>query len=268
MSVKVKAYEANSGYEDKYVSRSKMAFSFLSDDDKMVGPFVDCKDYMNNRLHGSITAIDGGNEYKFQPSKMDPVSMEKTRILVCRQVSPIDHNPLEAKAFEDEIKLAIDLLNRIEKDLHLIKSTYSTVTGIKKEYGQVLLVEGSRRWMLASPMLSLYLLLLRNAYLHKEGQSYIKTIESSPEIASSTISIVSGAGIVDAVKFIVKHKYANVFGKSIEKNYPPEITADQMHSAGIRAFSLCLQTHLWPHWVFPNKAVAVKPVKKLKETVA
>lgn len=266
MPVKVKVYEADDGYSDKYVSRNKMAFSFLSDDDKMVGPFVDCKDYMNNRLHGSITGINGGNQYKYQPSKMGSVSMEKTRILVCRQVSPVDAHPYEEISdFEEEIKLAIKLLNRIEKDLHLIKSTYDTVTGIKKEYGQVLLIEGSRRWMLASPMLSLYLFLLRNAYLYKEGQTYIKTIESSPEIQ---LAPTVGVQIVDAVKFIVKHKYANVFGKSMDKNYPPEITPDQMHSMGIRAFAMCLQTQLWPHWVFPNKVVAVKPVKKLKETTA
>lgn len=264
MPVKVKVYEASDGYSDKYVSRGKMAFSFLSEDNKMVGPFVDCKDYMNNRLHGCLTDIAGTTQYKWQP-QMGPISMEKTRILVCRQSTPDSNEPLLKKItedqFEEEIKLAMDLLHPLEKDLHLIRSTYDRVTGIKEEYGQVILIEGSRRWMLASPMLSLYLYLLRNAYHHVKGQSYIKTIEESTEYGSKDI-------LAPAVKFIVKNKYAKVFGKSIEKNYPASVGQDLMHVTGILAFGRGLYTASWPHWLFPNKEVAVKSGKKLKETVA
>lgn len=261
MPVKVKLYEADDGYSDKYITRDKMAFSFLSDDDKMVGPFVDCKDYMNNRVHGSLTGQAGASQYKFQPSKMAPVSMEKTRILVCRSSSPSDGHPLlEPDEFEEEVKLAMDLLHPLEKALGLLRSTYDSVTGIKKEYGQVFLIEGSKRWMLASPMLSLYLLMLRNAHTHVMGQSYVKSIESFKEIGNPDL-------IPQTVKFIVKNKYIKVFGKSLEENYSATIPEDTMHAMGIYAFGKCLYTQYWPHWLYPNKVASVKPVKKLKETV-
>lgn len=259
MAVKVKLFEAKDSYSDHYVSRSRMAFSFLSQENEMVGPFVDCKDYLNNRIAGFINKQAGKSEYKYQ-LKYAEVDLEHTRILVLRKDSPQDGHPLlESGEFEKEIKLAINLLNQAEQALHLVKSTYTKVTGVPKEYGQAFLIEGSRRWMLASPMLSLYLFLLRNAWIHKEDQPYIQTIEASTETGSLVVA--------EAVKWIVKNKYINVFGKSLEKNYPPDVTEDMMHSMGIYTFGLCKYTEYWPHWKFPNKAVAVKPVKA-KEKVA
>lgn len=246
---KIEGYDSPGGYEDKYVSRGNMAFSFLSEDGKLVGPLVDCRGYILERLQGFLLGdtSPGSSEYKYQPDDMEDISLEKTRLVVSKKGTTVE-------ALESEMRLVMDLLHQMEKDLHLIKSRYERVLGVDKNYGVTFLIEGSKRWMLSPVMLSLYMLAIRNGYLHKIGQPYLTTFEKAGNLVDGAAKSVERG-----IKHIIKYNYWKVFGKDIKLNYTKEQVA-YIHGMGIQVFStenvetIKMYMKYWQHWIWPNQA--------------
>jgi hypothetical protein len=253
MTTKVQGYDAIDKYEDHYVTRGGMAFSFLSDDGKLVGPLVDCRGYLIERLQGFLIGLRSDHQYKYS-KKMEEINLERTRLVVVRKGITVEE-------FDKELQLAMDLLHQLERDLHLLPSHYSRVQGIDKGYGVAFLVEGSKKWMHSPVMLSLYTLILRNAYQHKKGESYVSTLQNLKKEPS-------GLNIMRGIEHIVNNSYWRVFGKDMEKNYANS-TVSHMHGMGIAFFSqentanIKIYMEKWPHWVWPGQIVPKKkPVVK------
>jgi hypothetical protein len=240
-----------SGHVDHYVSNDKMAFSYLSKQLNMVGPFVDCRGYLIERLQGFLLNQAGTTVYKYQPKLMGKIDLEKTRLVVSKK-------DITLTEFEVEMKLTMDLVHQVEKALHLLPSKYERVTGVSKEYGYTFLIEGSKRWMLSSVMLSLYTFLLRNGYRHKKGQTWQTTLgnlrnDDGPD----------GKTAIRGIEHIIANKYIKVFGEDMEYNYRKE-TMSHIHHMGIAIFSSEVATYnqqykkLWSDWVWPTSKPATK----------
>lgn len=241
MTITIKSFtQSPKGYADQYVSHDKFAFSFLSEDNKMVGPLVDCKGYLHNRLHCFINndppKANGYEQYKWLPEH-GKVSLESTRLLVVRKAQ-------SQEKFDKEIKLALGVLHSLEKALGLIRTKAYPVEGIPKEYGYGCLLVGSKRWMLSPVMLDLYVVLIRQAREYEYGATY------------QTLSPQSVPGRV--ASFLVKNKYAIVFGKELKPNWPKGADQHVMHEMGITNFSQSwssIKTY-WPHWKTIKEAQA------------
>ncbi len=214
---KVKKFkEPPLGPQDSYVSKNHVLFSILNQDGEMIGPLVHCKSYMTSRLWGLTNGGDSLN-HSYSYDKIWPKSdLLYTRLLVAKR-------GVSSGEFEKEVKLAIDLVNQVEKELGLLPSKYYEIKGVPTEYSPALLVVGSKRWMLAPPMFNLYLLLLRSGQIHTPGQDYMKA------------ATACGAGKL--VKFLVENKYWKVFGKEVEKNWPKDQSSSIIGEMGVRVFS-------------------------------
>jgi hypothetical protein len=229
--MKVKGFiESPTGHGDPYVSHANMAFTFLSSDQTPVGPLVDCKGYINNRVHAFLSGTVF-SKYTYDPA-YGKIDLEKTRIIAVKK-------GYTQKQFNKIIEQSIDLVNQLEHDLHLMRSTWEEVEGIPENYGPGVLITGSKRWMLSPVMINLYLWLIRNGSKHEIGTEYLKTIANLeyPEAAN-------------AIEFIVKTKYWKVFGKDMKANWNPKNTG-VVHDMGISMYSSDNETYLsqWPHWL-------------------
>jgi hypothetical protein len=237
-------FSAPEAYHDHYVSHGRMAFSFLSKDGQMVGPFVDCRGYIIERLQGFLHKFQGSTIYKYHPKQMGAIDLDKTRLVVSKK-------GITLEKFEAELKLTMDLVHQVEKALHLLPSKYERVTGVSKEYGFTFLIVGSKRWMLSSVMLSLYLFLLRNGYRHKKSQKWQTTLnhldnDDGPD----------GEIAIRGIEHIIANRYIKVFGDDMDYNYRKEVMS-HIHHMGIAIFSSEVPSYiqqyqkLWSDWIWP-----------------
>lgn len=240
--VAVKFYESPKGYADAYAGhgQGKMCFSFIDTENKMIGPFVDCKEYVKARLYGSMTngvGTPSDSYYRYKP-EWGKLDLDKLRLLVVRQTIGT------AEQFEKEIKIGLSVINEVEQNFGLMKSKFYPVTGIPKEYGHAVLVVSSKRWMLAPPMLDLFVVLLRNSKNYTPGKPLKTNLLTLKDQFDAPASMV--------VDFIATNKYWKIFGKELEANWNKDIPQAIASDAGIWNFSYDqpkLQKY-FPHWKF------------------
>lgn len=222
-----------------------LEYSFISRDWKQCCPFVYCKDFLQDALmaqyHNQNVSIHGFN---FHPQSNEPLYTDRLRIAL---TNSSDDN------FADKISHVIDFLHQFERKLKLIRSQLYPVVNPPKKYKKcgVFVIESSSRWMISPPMLSMYSLLLRVGFTHKQGQKYQDTIKNlidgktQPYQKSDHLQIKSAEAGIDK---ILENGYAKIFYKDNKKNYP-NIGISTMHNyMGIVAFSQGMSRSYCKHW--------------------
>ena len=236
-----------------------MEYCFVSENNVQACPFVRCKDFLQDTILSKHTnkpvSIYG---FAYDPKKDAPIPTEKTRLAVVNKSD---------KKFSDKIPAILDLLNQIEIKLHLIKTIAIPAKTLPKGYSCAFILEGSSRWMLSPPMLSLYALLIRVGGTHKVGDEYNKTFKklignkvNSYQRDDATLLKSAQKGI----DRIIKYGYAKLFFKEPSKNYP-DVNVSYMHNYfGICGYSSETTKQFIKYWHRdPDKPKSEVPKKKL-----
>jgi hypothetical protein len=231
-----------------------LEFSFVSQDWRQCHPWVHCKDYLQDAVssthHNKAIECYG---FEYDPKKWPPVYLGRTRVAVANGSD---------KEFGNKIPGVVDFLHQFEEKLHLIRTSARPVANPPKRYndGRVVILEGSGRWMMSPPMLSMYSLLIRVGFCHKKGNAFTTTIKKlvggdvepyQEEDASQLSEAKTG------IDRIMKYGYARIFFNDPKKNYPKDIDMYELHeSSGIVAFasgeSECIRKH-WHRKLGPRK---------------
>lgn len=248
----------------KYPSNLSQIYSrglemcFISKDLEQSTAFVLCKDFLHDALMAQLNqkniSIYG---FKYDCGKNKPIDTENVRICVVNSNN---------KDFRTRIKACVNFLNQIESEMELKPTKIFEVENPPAKYANgAFMFEGSGRWLIAPPMLSLFTLLIRVGFKHKIGWSWRRTVQdaiknmdnSAGTSGSSDGDYLSNA--LNGIDKILTHGYANIFDKEIKKNYP-NLDASQLHDAfGIVGFTQERCKSIAPNWY--------KDIKKKKPNV-
>ena len=233
--------------------------------------FVTCKDFFQDAVQAHhIGEKRSIWSFKYDPKNDPPLSFDRFRVLV-------GNNTGAGVAFK--IEGVVDFLNQFEKRLRLVRSRAyececEPTPDKFKNHGGVWMFEGSGRWMISPPMISLYTLLIRCGFVHTLGDDFDKTCKGIIDGKIKTIGGKSGrhSGCYDAeylrdgqpgIKALIEHGYSRIFYKDAERNFPSKICVSTMHDCGgIVGFSQKRMESEIPYWYRLLKPKAKKPAKK------
>jgi hypothetical protein len=228
--------------------------------------FVLCKDFLQDAVQGHLLnesrSIYG---FTYNPKEHAPLNMERVRIAV--------GNAAE-KDLGGKIPAVLDFLHQYERRLHLLRTRVwrcATSPDKYKDSGGCYLFEGSGRWLLSPPMLSLYTLLLRSGFSHPIGQTFDSTVNKlvsgeikpySSGVSGNNDSHYMKAALV-GMKKLETHGYRKVFHRNVKDNYPSTVGVGTMHnSCGIVGFSNGSCKGSFPHWFRLDQPAAKRRVVK------
>ena len=211
-----------------------LEYALVSNDFRQCHPFILCKDFLHDVVFSTINKKPIEiYKFKFDPTNNPLPCLDKTRILI---TNAKDRN------FAKKIPDVLNLLNQVESHLKIKKSIVRRCANPPETYRKtgVFMFEGSRRWIQAPPMLSLYSLLLRVGFCHTAGDDFMKTIKN---ITSGSIKPYQRRDkdylkeVELALDEILRHGDRKIFNKNIHSNYP-NLEIDLIHNRlGIVGFS-------------------------------
>lgn len=233
-------------YGISQVYSSGVEFCFISEKNEQCHPFVFCKDFLQDAvmatLHDKTASIYG---FSYSAKKNPKVCLDATQIAVA------DKN---GKDFETRVAASLEFVNYFAKKLHIKPTTYVKVNNPPSKYEKsgVYVTKGSRMWMNAPPLLSMYSLLLRGGLAHTTGKNPADTW------AGLCDGSINGYGREDGQQFassktgiesILKIGYRKFFYIDSDKNYPAKTSISTMHNnCGIVGFSSSSTTSVVPYW--------------------
>jgi len=221
---------------------------------KKATTFVTCKDFFQDAVQAHFIGQERSIwNFRYNPKTDPALSLDRFRVLVGNKADP---------DFAGKIEAVVDFVNQYEKRVHLIRTKAYECEPTPQQFektGGVYMFEGSGRWMLAPPMVSLYTLLLRCGFVHKRGDDFDATCKG---IIEGKINLGNKAkrpaGCYDdhylrdaqpAIKAIEEHGYARLFYKDAEKNFPASIAVGTMHDCcGIVGYSQRRIKSEMPYW--------------------
>lgn len=231
-------------------------------------PFVLCKDYfqdaVNAQLNNKPQSVYG---FSYDPSVNPPVMVDRIRLAVGNAADT---------TLSEKIPNIIDLLNQAERKLKLIRSkAFIPETSYPKyeNKGGTFIIEGSIKWMLAPPMISLYTLLTRLGLTHTVGKDFWESLKDITENKTAVYtSGTSGSNDVGylktampTIKRIFEYGYGKIFYLNAKDNYPNNVSIERLHNSfGIVGLAQSSCTTEMPYWGKDPKKK--KPKKKKIKT--
>jgi hypothetical protein len=228
--------------------------SIVTEDGKQLGPGVRCKDFLHDTIWGRLNdrtfTIYG---YNFDESFKDQMWEDRPRVLLSHP----------SRTISDDAETMKDFMNQIEGALSISKPSFYRIPASlpsRLRKGGALMWIGDPVWMIAPPAFSLWVLLLRNAHLHQQGESWEKTINSlatgETQPGQKNDSVFLKFAVRGIEHMINKGGIAEVFSKNINDNYPSSIGHTTLHHfGGIVSFSdqsnrAAFEKHV--AWDWPN----------------
>lgn len=220
-----------------------LEFCLISDNNYQCSPFMFCKDYIQDAIHGTINSMNRSiYGFSYKSTQEHKPSIKKAKFLIANSSD---------SSMRNKIPSCLDFIHQIEERiaikekteiLEALEITDKTPTWLKKYFRcSVWLVEGSGRWIVSPVMISLYTLLIRIGFVHNIGETFEKTMKdivngvTKPYMNCDRDRLIKSKVGIDK---ILEHSDKKIFYKSIEKNYPPNLTMDDIHNrAGIVCFS-------------------------------
>lgn len=233
-----------------------LEYSLVSSNYEQCHAFVWCKDFLHDVIYATIhNRWFEVYKFKYNPEVLPTPCLSKTRLLLTNS---------KDKKFSQKIPAVIDFINQIEDKLDIKKTVSRQCSDPPEGYEKagVFLFEGSKRWIQAPPMLSLYSLLLRIGFCHTLGDSFENTIEG---VKSGKIKPYQRRdncwlkSVEPALQKIMRLGDRRIFHKNIKINYPVNMQIDMIHNRlGVIGFAADINLKdsghsvLVPHWHFQN----------------
>jgi hypothetical protein len=212
-----------------------LEYALVSKDYEQCHPFVWCKDFLHDVIHAATHYL-WFEVYKFKYNpQFDPLPcLDRTRLLLANA---------KDKTFQEKVPAVLDFINQIEESLKMkpsfARDCWFPPEGYEKS--GVVMIEGSRRWINAPPMLSLYSLLLRVGFVHTPGDPFMKTIRGvmrgdiKPYQKKDHRWLQS---VEPALEKILRLGDRRIFYRSMASNYPRHLQIDTIHNRlGIVGFA-------------------------------
>jgi hypothetical protein len=230
---------------DQAISRG-VEFAFISRDFKQCCPFVLCKDFLQDAIYNQLYQTKK-KIYRFQynPSVESPICLDRVRLAVANSNDP---------HFRIRIPHCLDFLNQIEVSLKMGKTKVKECAKPPKKYiqGGVWLFEGSKRWIVSPPMISLYTMLIRLGFTHVQGLDFWKTLHAINDGNLTPYQSEDGERLEESlggIKRILEEGDRKIFPRDLKVNYPKGIRICDLHNElGICAFSKGYTESLVPVW--------------------
>lgn len=211
---------------------SGMQFAFMSENGSNCNEFVYCKDFFNDMIwsqrNGKPSSIYG---FSYSPKSKNQVDLECTRMVISNKAD---------KNFSSYADTVRDLLDKASLKLGFDPTFKVVAVEPKDQYvGGFIYVEADKRWMHATPILSLFTLLLRVGPVHSLKNSFEDTIEG---IIAGKIKPYGGNDVsylkngLNGIKSLVDSK-CGPFVDDPLRYYPEDHSIGIIHNAGIVAFS-------------------------------
>lgn len=209
------------------IYKKGLEFSFLSDNLEQCHSFILCKDFLQDIIYSTINnkPINIFN-FSYDPNKDPKASLKSLKLLVRNN---------NDKVFQNKLENSISFINQIEKKLKIKKSKFQVCEN------KTFLITGSKRWINAPPMISLFILLLRIGLVHKPTKTAIKTLN---DLIHHRIKPYQKK---DA--YLLKHSYLGfakivkygdrkIFYRDMKLNYSATLSVDCIHNAtGILSYT-------------------------------
>ena len=212
-----------------------LEYALVSADFKQCHPFIWCKDFLHDVVFSTLNKKPIEiYKFKFDPKKNPNPCLDKIRLMITNSK---DRN------FAKKIPDVLDFINQVENHLKIRKSIVRQCANPPESYKKtgVFMFEGSRRWVLAPPMLSLYSLLLRVGFSHTAGVPFKKTIN---DIISGDVKPYQKKDkdylreTTLALEKILRLGDRKIFNPKIQSNYPSHLDIDLIHNRlGVVGFS-------------------------------
>ena len=240
------------------IPKEGIEYALVSEDYRQIHQLIWCKDFIQDAIYGHINQklveIYG---FQYDPKICPPVYMKQLQLMVTNWK---DEN-FASKIFEN----CQSFLHEIESRLKIKKTVIEKCCNPPARYRKagVFLLNGSKRWMHAPPMVSLYTLLIRVGLVHPKGQEALETIDQvkngilkpynwqPAKDSDSDVIINAYAGI----KRILSNGDRRLFYRDIKRNYPANnyqgvpFSVFQMHDhCGMIGFSTARNKEDFPRW--------------------
>lgn len=220
-------------------------YAFLTENFEMIHQPVFCKDFMQDAIAGFLgkkrMAIYG---FSYDPSTDLPIYWKKTRLLIT------DYSD---KHMPNRIEGSLDFMNQIEKKLKMVRTKIYKVTNPPKQYSKsgAYVYDGSPRWMISPPMISLYTLLMRVGLVHKKGDNFMHTVKgvsngSIPGLQGEDQSQMNSAK--KALGWILDKTDKKLFHRQPADNYKDQEVSTMHNDLGIVSYSDGTARYNFPKW--------------------
>jgi hypothetical protein len=228
------------------VYKQGLEYSVASCDNRQCFPFVWCKDFIQDAIMAMLhqKRIEVYN-FVYDPAMNPTLCLSKTRILLANEKAGV--------GFASRIGCCIDFIHQIESLLHFRPTKCHLCDSPPARYGRcgVWLLEGSRRWIMSPPLISLYTLLIRMGFVHTYGDYWANTILKlrSGELKPYQMEDHKQIGAVEETLLnIIRIGDRKIFYRDIRQNYPNLDIKDMHHRMGIVSFSEKTTKQLVPRW--------------------
>ena len=232
-------------------------YALVSEDYRQIHQFVYCKDFLQDTIHAYLngTKLDLYS-FRYDGVLSIPVHLDSTRLLIASY---------RDAQFKQKIEPILDFLNQIEDRLKMKKTEVFACKAPMPTYKRsgVYMLEGSKRWMKAPPLISLYTFLVRLGCSHVVDRPFeetIKGVQSGKIVPYQKISwnnrpakypdqeYLEEAGC--AIDWILRWGDRRMFYNEIQRNYPRSITdfSDMHDKCGLVGFAKGSSLALCPYW--------------------
>lgn len=234
--------------------RKGLEYALVSNDYQQCNEFVWCKDFLQDIIQAAIQKrVANIYHFLYDPRISPPPCLDRVRLIVAND---------KDKKFREKIPGCLDFINQVEASMGMKRSFARECWSPPEKYekGGVWMFEGSRRWIIAPPMLSLYTLLLRVGFVHTPGKSFRKTIEAvkvgliKPYQNNDRDQLRTAEPAIEKIMRVGDRK---VFYRDMRDNYPSHIDIETMHNEmGIAAFAFQMEQRAKgervpiPYWHF------------------
>lgn len=188
-----------------------MQYAFVSKKHEQCHPLVWCKDYLHFAIRNRLYCTED-NIHNFYYKVTDPqIDLKNTRLMLVNNKDP---------NFFQKIQYCIDFVNQVEKELGLKHSQFQECKD------NIFLVEGSKNWLLAPPLISCYSLLLRAGCSHKIGTPWRETINKIEKGLIVPYQKKDSDFLIQAkngINRLIKENFRKIFSRKIKDNYPKDL---------------------------------------------
>ncbi len=242
------------------IPKEGLEFAMLSKNYQQLNQLVWCKDFMQDVIwaHYNQTPIEIYG-FTYDPLKSPAPSLAKVKLLVTNYKDTEFGNKL--------INNVLPLLHSVEKrlDMSLTKLEKCRVAPPIYRKSGVWILNGSKRWLKATPMLSLYTLLIRIGLVHSPEDDLETTLS---KIKNGTVSsyfdnnnrdkrMIENAA--EGITRILTHSDRKLFSSNVKDNYPKkyytpkkalaDVNINFIHNnCGIVGYSQKQTDKIFPQW--------------------
>ncbi len=241
------------------IPKKGLEYAFVSGGYAQIHQLVWCKDFMQDVVFGYIhkkrVDIYG---FSYDPKSCPPLYLDKTRVML---------NSYKDLNFEHKVLVNLqDFLHQVEDRLKMSRTSFEKVANPPHHYRRtgVFLLNSSKRWMKAAPMVSLYTLLLRTGLLHTPGDDFLETLrkvrereihgyfDSERKFGEKDCHLLTEGQ--RGIETILRYGDRKLFFADIKKNYPVRFNGLKtsiytVHDGwGLLGFSRRNTRFIFPRW--------------------